>query len=115
MSLRLFLCRSREPRGPPVLDRFPAVMTADPGASGDAAHDAAFGAHEREQGRGDVLRTIRGCPGRDEGPQARDVRAQLCARRLLSSAEPALDAILKVLEPVSDVAVNWRFGPVALQ
>lgn len=98
-----------------MLDGFPAVMTAGPGANWDAAHDAAFSAHEREQGRGNVLRAVRRCPGRDAGPQTRNVRAQLRARRLLSSAEPALDAILQVREPVSDVAVNWRFGRVALQ
>jgi hypothetical protein len=57
-SLRLLGPELRQPGRPPVPDRFPAVVTAGPGAGRGAANDAAFRAHEGEEGGRDVLRTI---------------------------------------------------------
>ena len=67
------------PSGPPAFDRLPEVLTSCPGPGRGAADEATVGAHEGQQGRGEVVRALGGGAGEDVASAGRARRRPSCA------------------------------------
>jgi hypothetical protein len=114
-SLRVFCGQFGQAVMPPAFDGFPAVVATGPRAGRGGADDAALGTHHGEQGRGDVLRAVRGRAGRNVGPQRRDVGGQLGASGTAPGTQGVLDLSLQAGKPRFQVTADGRLRAVALQ
>lgn len=103
----------RQALRPQSRDRFPAVVTAGPGSGRGTADEPAVCAHQGEQRRGEVVRTVGRCSGQDARPQRGLVIGQLRTGGRAAPRERSLDAILEADQPMTDIPVDDRLAAVA--